>query len=474
MTNAPTSLPPARSSLRRSLTAVVAAVALTTLGATTLAPAAAAARPGPTSAKSAPATIERANPYVGQVACDPTLKPGAKALADLLVAHYGTGYYGVVRQCSSGGTSEHKEGRAIDWMLSAYNTTQASVATDFLNWLTAAGPDGQPGYQARRLGVMYVIWNKKTWATYRPEWRDYTGSSPHTDHIHISLGWNGAMKRTSWWTGGAAPVDYGPCVSTQNQVIKPYVGPNLNPCPKPAPVTTSPTPTTAGTHTVVAGDTLWNIASRYGTTVSTLRTINALTSDTIHLGQILKLPAGATTRFADVPGDHPFAADIAWLTDRGITKGVGDGTVFAPRSLVERQQMAGFLHRLSGESYTAPKSATFADVGPERSLYASVEWLVDAGITKGVGGNLFDPLGSVQRQHMAAFLFRMSGDTRYTPPARSSFSDVPTSHRFYREISWLAEHGVTKGIGGGRFGTESPVERQHMAAFLHRFSAATS
>ena len=463
---------------------MAAAAALTTISGAALAPASAAPRPGPTAPKSAPATIEQLNPYVGQVACDPTMKPGTKALADMLVAHYKTGYYGVVRNCTSGGRSEHKEGRAIDWMLNASNTTQAAAANDFLDWLTASGPDGKPGYQARRLGVMYVIWNRKTWATYRPEWRDYTGSSPHTDHIHMSLGWNGAMKRTSWWTGAAAPVDYGPCVTTENQTIKPYVGPNLTPCPKPEPVPTSPTPTTpapttpapstATTHTVAAGDTLWNIASRYGTTVTALRAANGLTSDSIRLGQVLTLPAGATTRFTDVPGDHLFAVDITWLTNEGITKGVGDGTRFDPRGLVERQQMAGFLHRLSGETYRAPATPTFSDVPSSRGLYASVEWLVAEGITNGVGDGRFDPLASVQRQHMAAFLFRMSGDTRYTPPARSPFSDVPTSHPFYREVSWLAEHDVTKGVGGGRFDTESPVQRQHMAAFLHRFDAATS
>jgi peptidoglycan hydrolase-like protein with peptidoglycan-binding domain len=35
-------------------------------------------------------------------------------------------------------------------------------------------------------------------------WADYHGSSPHTDHIHFSFTWNGAMGKTSWWTGVAA------------------------------------------------------------------------------------------------------------------------------------------------------------------------------------------------------------------------------------------------------------------------------
>lgn len=43
------------------------------------------------------------------------------------------------------------------------------------------------------------------------------------------------------------------------------------------------------THTVVSGDTLYNLAKKYNTTVDTLKSINGLTSNTIKLGQILKL-----------------------------------------------------------------------------------------------------------------------------------------------------------------------------------------
>ncbi len=32
-------------------------------------------------------------------------------------------------------------------------------------------------------------------------WAAYTGSSPHTDHVHISFSWAGAWARTSFFTG---------------------------------------------------------------------------------------------------------------------------------------------------------------------------------------------------------------------------------------------------------------------------------
>jgi hypothetical protein len=55
----------------------------------------------------------------------------------------------------------------------------------------------------RRLGVMYIIYNRRIWASYRAEegWRPYVGANPHTDHIHFSFSWAGARKQTSYWDG---------------------------------------------------------------------------------------------------------------------------------------------------------------------------------------------------------------------------------------------------------------------------------
>jgi len=45
------------------------------------------------------------------------------------------------------------------------------------------------------------------------------------------------------------------------------------------------------TYTVVAGDTLYNIAERYNTTVNDIMIANGLTSYTIHPDQVFQIPA---------------------------------------------------------------------------------------------------------------------------------------------------------------------------------------
>jgi peptidoglycan hydrolase-like protein with peptidoglycan-binding domain len=165
--------------------------------------------------KSLPSALDVASPYQAQAICDPTAKPGVVAFAELMKSHYAgvtKTSYGIARSCTSGVT-EHSDGRAVDWMLNAANPTQKSVADAVTQWLTAPDAQGRPGAMARRFGIMYIIWNRKMWRAYDPArgWAPYTGSSPHTDHIHFSFSWDGAYQRTSWWTGKALTVvGYGP------------------------------------------------------------------------------------------------------------------------------------------------------------------------------------------------------------------------------------------------------------------------
>ncbi len=141
-----------------------------------------------------------------QDTCDPSAKPGTVALRNMLNTAYGAHDNHTWRDCSLGGTSEHKEGRALDYMLDYYDTTDRAVAEDILNWLLATDVHGNKHANARRLGIMYLIWNRQIWASSRASegWRAYscdgTANDCHTNHIHFSLSWAGANKQTTWWT----------------------------------------------------------------------------------------------------------------------------------------------------------------------------------------------------------------------------------------------------------------------------------
>ena len=148
-------------------------------------------------------------PYQPQTTCSPPAKPGVDGFRRIVLAAFpGTPSYGVSRDCSVGGTSEHKEGRAWDWGVAATSAGDRAAASEVLRWLFRAEPSGRRWAMVRRLGVMYIIYHRRIWASYRAEegWRPYVGANPHTDHIHFSFSWAGARKQTSYWDG--TPVTY--------------------------------------------------------------------------------------------------------------------------------------------------------------------------------------------------------------------------------------------------------------------------
>lgn len=190
-----------------------------------------------------PTAIERTAAYVGVSSCDPRSKPGVVALGNLLKRTYPGTSYGVARTCAATPSSEHDEGRAIDWMVSVRSPLRAAEAKTVIGWLLAEDTAGRTAANARRLGVMYVIWNNKMWRAYDPDagWREYQGCSKktarssdttcHRDHIHISLSWEGAMSRTSFWTKQVAARDYGPCRPRDLNWAAPYRVARAAPCP---------------------------------------------------------------------------------------------------------------------------------------------------------------------------------------------------------------------------------------------------
>ena len=166
--------------------------------------------PAPRGRGFAPPSVSGIDPYAAydpQRVCDPVAKPGTVALRDLLLrTHPGTRSLGISRTCTARGTSEHKEGRAFDWGVRADRPQERAAAESVLRQLLATDSAGNRHALARRLGVMYLIWDRQIWSSYSAArgWRPYGGANAHTDHVHLSLSWDGAMGRTSYWSGANA------------------------------------------------------------------------------------------------------------------------------------------------------------------------------------------------------------------------------------------------------------------------------
>jgi hypothetical protein len=158
--------------------------------------------------------IEEYAEYVGQARCKPKPKPGVVAFQELLQAAYpDSTWFGISRACKVGGRSEHKEGRALDWSRNAAVPAERVQVKELLGWLLATDQYGNRHAMARRLGIMYVIWNRRMWSSWDEGWevicvqrgarcRDPESKAvvhPHRDHVHFSFGWPGAKMQTTYW-----------------------------------------------------------------------------------------------------------------------------------------------------------------------------------------------------------------------------------------------------------------------------------
>jgi hypothetical protein len=265
-----------------------------------------------------PAAIEPLARYQAQTTCSPTAKPGVADFAGrLLRAYPTTRSLGIVRACSVGGTSEHKEGRAFDWGgLNAAKAADRDRVKRFTTWLFKTDRYGNRYAMARRLGIQYVIWNRHIWGSYAASsgWRRYTGANSHRDHVHISFTWAGARKKTSFWTGKVGNVQGSPPPSSY-----PTPTPTPTPTTSPTSTTTPPRPAPARPGTLPPGPTLTD------ETVSVPgASEGVLTTGSLTAGQRYLVEASGTYRFGTRANQLADAecsrtpADPTWRRDRSV------------------------------------------------------------------------------------------------------------------------------------------------------------
>ncbi|MGI8516316.1 MAG: hypothetical protein ACR2NT_14535 [Acidimicrobiia bacterium] len=176
------------------------------------------------------------------------------------------------------------------------------------------------------------------------------------------------------------------------------------------------------------------------------------------------------TGFVDI-AFSPFAADITWLADQGITNGCkpAPNALFCPEGLVTRGAMAAFLSRAlnlvnngGGDLFTDDDDSIFEN---------DIDKIATAGITTGCQpppNALFCPEGLVTRGEMAAFLSRALN--LMNDGGGDLFTDDDGSV-FETDIDRIAAADITFGCApppNARFCPTEFVTRGQMAAFLHR------
>lgn len=182
-------------------------------------------------------------------------------------------------------------------------------------------------------------------------------------------------------------------------------------------------------------------------------------------------PAAPKLPFTDVSEDDWFYADAAYLYEKGVMKGTADET-FAPGRSVTRGQLAAALYRMAGKPAVTAKAA-FTDVPADYWCAAAITWAAENGVVTGYGDGGFRPADAVQRQELAAMLFRFAvyqGMSAVTLEENlAPFADrADVAAYAVPAMNWVVGQGILQGKDGSLL-PQAPVDRAQLAAMLRRY-----
>lgn len=123
-----------------------------------------------------------------------------------------------------------------------------------------------------------------------------------------------------------------------------------------------------------------------------------------------------------------------------------------------------------------PPQTGFTDVKPGDKFAKEITWMRSSGLSTGIkqpnGSYRYAPKENVTREAMAAFLFRQYSKPGYKAPAKSAFTDVKTTDKFYKEIAWMKDAKISTGVkqanGTAKYLPKASITREAMAAFMYR------
>ncbi len=178
--------------------------------------------------------------------------------------------------------------------------------------------------------------------------------------------------------------------------------------------------------------------------------------------------------FTDVPEASLFHDEITWMVTNGHATGwkEADGTyTYRPLQPVNRDAMAAFLYRLAGSpEVDHPRSEPFRDVKRGDEHYDAIIWAHQQGVATGWGDRTFRPTQPIARDAMAAWVYRYAGSPEVEAPTSAVFTDVPASSMYASEIAWMKEQGITTGWADGTYRPLAQTHRDATAAFLFRMT----
>ena len=110
------------------------------------------------------------------------------------------------------------------------------------------------------------------------------------------------------------------------------------------------------------------------------------------------------------------------------------------------------------------KVASFSDVPVTHPYFKEIQLMKEMQIFNGFPDHTFHPTAAISRQHVASLIYR-SGVSLKPIREKVEFADVPESHPYYTEIMALYQAGIIDGVNGF-FNPKNSLTRAQLAKIL--------
>lgn len=135
----------------------------------------------------------------------------------------------------------------------------------------------------------------------------------------------------------------------------------------------------------------------------------------------------------------------------------------AETSETKKNRGSIYLDRLVAEYGNSHKEALFNDVPLSHRAAEDIQYAVEKGWILGDTDGTFKPDNSISRAHAAVLISRVLNLSSNKP---TTFKDVPTTHRYSKEIAAVVEAGIMSGKNPTTFDPDGFLTRVQMAKVL--------
>lgn len=172
--------------------------------------------------------------------------------------------------------------------------------------------------------------------------------------------------------------------------------------------------------------------------------------------------------FTDVKAGNWYHEAVDFAVEMGLFNGM-TATTFGPDTPMTRAMLVTVLWRYENEPEAKPSS--FTDL-TARWYIDAVAWAAENGIVTGVGGNKFDPNGSITREQLAVILYRYSDYKNYDTDMQGSLAGFPDRSKVSSWAKGAMRWAVGEKLITGSSGYLDPqgnATRAQVATILMRF-----